>query len=233
MLNEHAALNEISLENFPEMNVSVNPMEIFPQVEADLDFSANVASFDAVMMNADFNIGINELPFNALNASYTTSEGSTCSPYSDMNSAVSLNAPESNFVNIGNADLLSSESDINDLLGLTKSVSKKVSKPRCTSRSSTSSSSSTSSVKTLTDSKDVLLKKLNLTPYQTKPRKQVLSEIDASKIADPVEAKRAKNTESARRSRARKMQRMQELELKVSQLLEENELLKQKLANYE
>ncbi|GMM43248.1 hypothetical protein FOG51_00216 [Hanseniaspora uvarum] len=230
MLNEQAALEEFSLENFPEMNVSVNPMEIFPNVEADLDFTSNVASFDAEMMNADFNIGINEFQFNALNASYTTSEGSTCSPYSDINSAVSLNAPESEF---DNGDLSSPESDINDLLGLTESKSKKVSKPRCSSRSSTASNCSSTSTKTLTDDKAGILKKLNLTPYQAKPRKQALSEIDASKIADPVEAKRAKNTESARRSRARKMQRMQELELKVSQLLEENELLKQKLANYE
>ncbi|OBA28350.1 Gcn4 basic Domain, leucine zipper complexed with AtfCREB site Dna, partial [Hanseniaspora valbyensis NRRL Y-1626] len=54
--------------------------------------------------------------------------------------------------------------------------------------------------------------------------------IVSSEISDPVEAKRAKNTEAARRSRARKMQRMNELEDRVSQLLKENELLKQRLA---
>jgi len=41
--------------------------------------------------------------------------------------------------------------------------------------------------------------------------------------SDPVTLKRARNTEAARRSRARKMERMGQLEIKVESLLSEKD----------
>ncbi|CAI8509527.1 unnamed protein product [Hanseniaspora opuntiae] len=220
MLNEQAAFDE-TFNDFPEINFSVNPMEIFPQTEDTMGLPNKFSLFDAMVMNSDFNINMDDIQIDSLDARCSTSDSSAYSPYSDVNTAVSSNSSK--------IDL----EEMSRLFVMPEAKAKKVFKPRCSSRASTSSSTSSSSIKTLAEEKSGMLKKLNLTPYQVKPRKQALSEIDTSKIADPVEAKRAKNTESARRSRARKMQRMQELELKVSQLLEENELLKQKLAKYE
>ncbi|ODV75014.1 amino acid starvation-responsive transcription factor GCN4 CYBJADRAFT_114644, partial [Cyberlindnera jadinii NRRL Y-1542] len=47
--------------------------------------------------------------------------------------------------------------------------------------------------------------------------------------SDPIAAKRARNTEAARRSRARKMERMSQLEDKVEELQEKNEALEQEV----
>ncbi|KAL6936544.1 uncharacterized protein HGUI_02764 [Hanseniaspora guilliermondii] len=218
MLNEQAAFDE-TFNGFPEINFSVNPMEIFPKTEDTMGQPNKLSFFDD--MNADLNINMDEFQIDLLDARCSSTDSSSYSPYSDVNTAVSSNSSK--------IDL----EEMSRLFVMPEVKAKKVSKPRCSSRASTSSSSSSSSIKTLNEDKTGMLKKLNLTPYQVKPRKQALSEIDSSKIVDPIEAKRAKNTESARRSRARKMQRMQELELKVSQLLEENEILKQKLAKYE
>lgn len=66
------------------------------------------------------------------------------------------------------------------------------------------------------------------TVYSRKPRSTPLSPIVIPEGDDTVAVKRARNTEAARRSRARKMERMTQLEQKVSELLTRNaELEKQ------
>lgn len=70
---------------------------------------------------------------------------------------------------------------------------------------------------------------LGVTSYKRKERTQPLEEIVIDS-ADPVASKRARNTEAARRSRARKMERMSQLEDKVEALQDEKESLQQEVA---
>lgn len=69
---------------------------------------------------------------------------------------------------------------------------------------------------------------LGVTSYNRKVRAAPLSPVVADSD-DPVALKRARNTEAARRSRARKTQRMNELELKVEQLLARNRELEHEI----
>lgn len=61
--------------------------------------------------------------------------------------------------------------------------------------------------------------------YSRKPRSQPLKPVLIPESGDDSAAKRAKNTEAARRSRARKMERMGQLECRVRELTQTNELL--------
>ncbi|ODQ67538.1 hypothetical protein NADFUDRAFT_81990 [Nadsonia fulvescens var. elongata DSM 6958] len=63
------------------------------------------------------------------------------------------------------------------------------------------------------------------TPYNRKPRSIPLSPIVVTDVSDVVAVKRARNTEAARRSRARKMERMNQLEDKVDELIKKNKEL--------
>lgn len=65
---------------------------------------------------------------------------------------------------------------------------------------------------------------LGVTSFNKKTKIQDLPPIKLDN-ADPVAMKRAKNTEAARRSRARKMERMSQLEFKVEELLEDKSKL--------
>lgn len=64
-----------------------------------------------------------------------------------------------------------------------------------------------------------------ITVYSRKPRSTPLTPVVVEDDADSVAVKRARNTEAARRSRARKMERMTQLEAKVKELLLRNEEL--------
>ncbi|RCK54379.1 General control protein GCN4 [Candida viswanathii] len=66
---------------------------------------------------------------------------------------------------------------------------------------------------------------LGCVTYSKKQRSQPLQPIVTEDINDPVALKRAKNTEAARRSRARKMERMNQLEDKVEALVGEKQAL--------
>ncbi|RLV90626.1 General control protein GCN4 [Spathaspora sp. JA1] len=61
---------------------------------------------------------------------------------------------------------------------------------------------------------------LGCVTYSKKSRSQPLQPV-VMDSADPVSLKRAKNTEAARRSRARKMERMTQLESRVEELIDE------------
>lgn len=64
---------------------------------------------------------------------------------------------------------------------------------------------------------------LGMTVYSRKPRSTPLTPIEVpTEDGDSVSVKRARNTEAARRSRARKMERMGQLEEKVQELLSKN-----------
>lgn len=76
------------------------------------------------------------------------------------------------------------------------------------------------------DKKDVH----GITVYNRKPRSQPLQPVMVDDSGDCVAVKRARNTEAARRSRARKMERMVQLEGKVDQLVSENTKLRQEIA---
>ncbi|KAG7855191.1 hypothetical protein KL919_004958 [Ogataea angusta] len=67
------------------------------------------------------------------------------------------------------------------------------------------------------------------TPYTRKKRALPLEPV-VPEGADAVAIKRAKNTEAARRSRARKMERMSQLEDKCESLMQENESLRSEVA---
>lgn len=70
---------------------------------------------------------------------------------------------------------------------------------------------------------------LGCVSYSKKQRSQPLKPIEATS-KDPVAVKRARNTEAARRSRARKMERMNQLEEKVEELLESKKALADEVA---
>lgn len=65
---------------------------------------------------------------------------------------------------------------------------------------------------------------LGCVSYSKKQRSQPLKPVDVVS-EDPVAMKRARNTEAARRSRARKMERMSQLEAKVEDLMESKNAL--------
>lgn len=60
---------------------------------------------------------------------------------------------------------------------------------------------------------------LGITIYNRKPRSQPLAPVVVEQSSDTVAVKRARNTEAARRSRARKLERMTQLESKVEELI--------------
>lgn len=66
---------------------------------------------------------------------------------------------------------------------------------------------------------------LGCVSYSKKQRTQPLPKIELDPNADPTAVKRAKNTEAARRSRARKLERMTQLEDKVESLIGEKVVL--------
>ncbi|KAK6461138.1 C-Gcn4p [Scheffersomyces coipomensis] len=70
---------------------------------------------------------------------------------------------------------------------------------------------------------------LGCVTYSKKQRSQPLLPIEIPTSEDPIAQKRAKNTEAARRSRARKMERMNQLEDKVEGLLEDKLRLEQEV----
>ncbi|KAI3403133.2 GCN4 [Candida oxycetoniae] len=78
---------------------------------------------------------------------------------------------------------------------------------------------------TNTFTKKAAVDHLGCVSYSKKQRSQSLKPIDLSGIEDLTVLKRAKNTEAARRSRARKMERMSQLEDRVGGLLKENSQL--------
>jgi general control protein GCN4 len=70
---------------------------------------------------------------------------------------------------------------------------------------------------------------MGFTVYSRKPRSTPLSPVVVPDGQDSVAVKRARNTEAARRSRARKMERMSQLEQKVSELLTRNAELERQI----
>lgn len=72
---------------------------------------------------------------------------------------------------------------------------------------------------------------LGCVKYSKKQRAQDLDPVDFDS-KDPGSMKRAKNTEAARRSRARKMERMKQLEDRVEELMDENVGLSEELARF-
>lgn len=80
-----------------------------------------------------------------------------------------------------------------------------------------------------TESKRAKRDHLGVTSVSKKARSKPLPVIQAD-TSDPVALKRAKNTEAARRSRARKMERMSELEAKVEDLVSDKGSLESEVA---
>lgn len=71
--------------------------------------------------------------------------------------------------------------------------------------------------------------RLGCVSYSKKQRSQPLKPVEVVS-QDPVAMKRARNTEAARRSRARKMERMSQLELRVEELMESESALQTEVA---
>ncbi|EGV62855.1 General control protein [Yamadazyma tenuis] len=92
---------------------------------------------------------------------------------------------------------------------------------RAFSQMLTPSTSSTLSTPNLDLPRNEKLDHLGVVKYSKKSRTQPLGPVKVGSN-DPVLMKRAKNTEAARRSRARKMERMSQLEEKVEGLIDEN-----------
>lgn len=72
---------------------------------------------------------------------------------------------------------------------------------------------------------------LGITVYKRKPRTLPLKPVEVDEDCGDVAVKRAKNTEAARRSRARKLERMSQLELRVRELMDENEQLRAEIVS--
>ena len=88
-----------------------------------------------------------------------------------------------------------------------------------------------SSSKKKPTSKKQKIDELGCTPYTRKQRFNPLPPIIIKNDGDAASIKRARNTEAARRSRARKMERMSQLENKCEDLINENNLLKLEIEN--
>ena len=71
--------------------------------------------------------------------------------------------------------------------------------------------------------------RLGVVSYKRKSRSSPLTPV-VCESDDPIAVKRARNTEAARRSRARKLMRMNQLEEKVEELLERNQQLESEVA---
>ncbi|KAK5781779.1 amino acid starvation-responsive transcription factor GCN4 PWA37_004687 [Arxiozyma heterogenica] len=84
-----------------------------------------------------------------------------------------------------------------------------------------SKSKKTKKTTTYTNSDGVKVDHLGVVVYNRKVRSTPLTPVIPTSD-DPVALKRARNTEAARRSRARKLQRMNQLEAKVEELLAKN-----------
>ncbi|KAJ3305513.1 hypothetical protein HDV03_001379 [Kappamyces sp. JEL0829] len=69
-------------------------------------------------------------------------------------------------------------------------------------------------------------------PAESKSRKRKEQDMSHDELLNSVEDKRRRNTESARRSRAKKLERMQELEAQVNELSKENAKMKALLAKH-
>lgn len=87
-------------------------------------------------------------------------------------------------------------------------------------------SSSASPAAAYSDKKDAN----GITAYNRKPRTLPLQPVVVPEDGDFVAVKRARNTEAARRSRARKMERMTQLEDRVEELLAKNAELEEEIA---
>ena len=98
-------------------------------------------------------------------------------------------------------------------------------------RSFSTTDLSSSSKKKTTTSKKQKIDELGCTPYTRKQRFNPLPPIVIKNDGDAASIKRARNTEAARRSRARKMERMSQLENKCEDLINENNLLKLEIEN--
>lgn len=116
--------------------------------------------------------------------------------------------------------VIPSSKDINSTLSCKRSFS--AANLDSLDNSSSSSSLSSNENKSKRD-------KLGCTPYTRKQRSVPLPPV-IPKSGDLASVKRARNTEAARRSRARKMERMSQLENKCEILLKENEDLKAQVA---
>ncbi|KAK6205148.1 C-Gcn4p [Scheffersomyces amazonensis] len=81
----------------------------------------------------------------------------------------------------------------------------------------------------LLDSGSKKVDHLGCVTYSKKQRSQPLQPIELPTSDDPIALKRAKNTEAARRSRARKMERMTQLEIKVEGLIDDRTRLEQEV----
>ncbi|CAN6645454.1 general control transcription factor Gcn4p [Trichomonascus vanleenenianus] len=99
------------------------------------------------------------------------------------------------------------------------------SKAKVTKKAASSRKSRSSSPAPFGDKKD----ELGFTVYSRKPRSMPLTPVVIPETADQVAIKRARNTEAARRSRARKMERMGQLEERVKQLMSRNEALEKEV----
>lgn len=119
--------------------------------------------------------------------------------------------------------IIPSSKDINSTLSCKRSFS--AANLDSLDNSSSSPSSSSLSSKENKSKRD----KLGCTPYTRKQRSAPLPPV-IPKSGDLASVKRARNTEAARRSRARKMERMSQLENKCEILLKENEDLKAQVA---
>ncbi|GMM48345.1 amino acid starvation-responsive transcription factor [Pichia kluyveri] len=98
-------------------------------------------------------------------------------------------------------------------------------------RSFSTTDLSSNSKKKATTSKKQKTDELGCTPYTRKQRFNPLPPIIIKNDGDAASIKRARNTEAARRSRARKMERMSQLENKCEDLINENNLLKLEIEN--
>ncbi|AMD20732.1 HDL012Cp [Eremothecium sinecaudum] len=107
--------------------------------------------------------------------------------------------------------------------------------PSCSKRGNSSSAPSPGSTRTPSTSKKGSVSKsekfdrLGVITYNRKQRAAPLTPV-VPKSDDPVSLKRARNTEAARRSRARKLERMHQLEVRVEELLQQNTQLEDEVA---
>lgn len=98
------------------------------------------------------------------------------------------------------------------------------------SKSTGKKSSPNTAPSTVTPLATPKLDHLGVVPYNRKQRSQPLVPVVVPDTGDSAALKRARNTEAARRSRARKLQRMNQLETRVEELLSRNRELENEVS---
>lgn len=215
-------LSSLSAESSPEVNSMITPSELYSMTDSLLfslpdDFSSVVDSItNTPMFGDDVSIEDNQVdedPKNWTSLFVDEDHNQTPTVADDVSvplpSKKSIDSMVADVMNVANNMILCSPSEP---LEAPVAPKQEHSSPRLSAKDFVSK----------VEKPDSKIDHLGCVQYNRKKRSAPLSPVVIPSNGDVTAIKRAKNTEAARRSRAKKMQRMKQLEQKVEELLKIN-----------